>query len=367
MTTHSDITLIGAGIMGLLTARECCLAGASVTLIDKNGFGKESSWAGGGILLPLYPWRQSAAVNDLVLQSHRLYPNICRQLADETGIDPELYFSGLLITQNPDAQSAIAWCNQHKLSFQEADPTLLHNLETQTDHPLLLPTIGQIRNPRLIKALKQDLLHKGVRLLENCQLDAIQLDAKRVDRIDTNLGAFAVNQLVMTAGAWTSQLIDRFFPSIRAHKPCITPIKGQMLLYAAEPDTLSTMVLDGDHYLIPRLDGHILAGSTVESDSTFDKSPTPEGKSELGEFALRLLPALQNYPLVNHWSGLRPGTVNGIPYIDRHPEIENLSINAGHFRNGLAMAPASARLLADLILDRPLSIDPEPYRLNRLN
>ena len=155
-----------------------------------------------------------------------------------------------------------------------------------------------------------------------------------------------------------------YFPNISNNRPQISPVKGQMLLYAAKPDTLSNIVLDGDHYLIPRLDGHILAGSTVE-ENTFDKATTPEAQRQISDFALKLLPALKSYPLVKQWAGIRPGTPNGIPYIDRHPELSNLSINAGHFRNGLAMAPASAQLLADLILGRPTSVNPEPYRLDR--
>jgi glycine oxidase len=129
---------------------------------------------------------------------------------------------------------------------------------------------------------------------------------------------------------------------------------------------LNTIVLDDYHYLIPRKDGHILAGSTVEVGGQFEKTVTDQGRKELDDFARRLLPALKAYPLVNHWAGIRPGTANGVPYIDKHPEISNLSINAGHFRNGLAMAPASAKLIANLILEQPPVVDPEPYRLSRL-
>ena len=137
-----------------------------------------------------------------------------------------------------------------------------------------------------------------------------------------------------------------------------------MLLFDAKPETLRTMVLDGDQYLIPRRDGKILAGSTVEQDD-FNKTTTAEARDRLTEFALKLLPALKNAPLIHHWAGLRPGTEHGIPYIDKHPEISNLSINAGHFRNGLVMGPASAQLMVDLILGRPTAVAPEPYRLSR--
>jgi glycine oxidase len=137
-----------------------------------------------------------------------------------------------------------------------------------------------------------------------------------------------------------------------------------MLLFDAKPDLLNHIVLEGDHYLIPRRDGKILAGSSVEYTG-FDKSVTEAMKTQLYDFATRLLPALKNFPVSKHWAGLRPGTEHGIPYITIHPEIENLSINAGHFRNGLTMAPASAQLLADLILKRPPQVNPAPYQLTR--
>jgi glycine oxidase len=364
MTTNTDITLIGGGVIGLLTARELYHAGATVTVIDKGQLGQESSWAGGGILLPLYPWRQHRAITQLVMQSLGLYPDLASQLLEDTGIDPEWNPCGLLITQNPDINAALDWCIYNKIVFEEAGNRLI-GLRTTPIHPLYLPQIAQIRNPRLIKSMKQDLLQKGVRLVENCALTAIKLDTNRVNSIATSMGNLPINELIITAGAWTSSLMAQFFPDIRASAPNIKPVKGQMLLYAAQPDTLQTIVLDGDHYLIPRLDGHILAGSTVETD-TFDKTTTPEAKDQIGNFALQLLPALKDYPLVKHWAGIRPGTPYGVPYIGRHPEICNLSINAGHFRNGLAMAPASAQLLADLLLDRPTSVDPGAYRLDRL-
>ena len=365
MTTSTDITLIGGGIMGLLTAREFYNTGATVTVIDKGFLGKESSWAGGGILLPLYPWRQKRAITQLVKQGLSLYPGLASQLSEETGIDPEWNPCGLLITQNPDITAAMDWCNHNKIVFEDAGNEMLNSLDTIPVHPLWLPHIAQIRNPRLIKSLKQDLLQKGVRLIENCQLNAVNLENNKVNSIDTSLGNLSINQLIISAGAWTSELMAQFFPTIRDNRPQISPVKGQMLLYAAKPDTLQTIVLDGEHYLIPRLDGHILAGSTVETD-TFDKTTTPQAKDQISDFALKLLPALKDYPLVKHWAGIRPGTQNGVPYIDKHPEISKLSINAGHFRNGLAMAPASAQLMADLILGRPTAVDPEPYRLDRL-
>lgn len=362
MTQTPDITIIGGGIIGLLTAREFIKAGATVAIIEKNELGQESSWAGGGILLPLYPWRQSDAITRLVLQSLKLYPALASQLTDETLIDPEWNPCGLLIVKNPDLTAAVNWCDANTISYRPAGADFFNMLNTAPDQPLWLPEIAQARNPRLVKSLKQDLLNKGATLVEHCELTSINLTKNHITSIQTLSGQLAVNQLIITAGAWTGQLFQQFFPAAIDDAPKIAPVKGQMLLFDAQPETLSYMVLDGDQYLIPRRDGKILAGSTVEQDD-FNKTTTTQARDRLNAFAQNLLPSLSNCPLIKHWAGLRPGTEHGIPYIDKHPEIDNLCINAGHFRNGLAMGPASAQLMVDLVLERATQVAPEPYQL----
>ncbi|MGR9085944.1 MAG: NAD(P)/FAD-dependent oxidoreductase [Gammaproteobacteria bacterium] len=362
MTLTTDITIVGGGIIGLLTARELLFAGASITVLEKNRIGQESSWAGGGILLPLYPWRQNIAITRLVLQSLKLYPELASQLQADTGIDPEWTPCGLLITKNPDFTEAENWCTAHSIRAEHPEPHLFRHLDTVPDHPLWLPDIAQARNPRLVKSLKQDLINKGAVIRENCEVKAAILRGNRVAAVETGSDQLPVAELILSAGAWTGRLFRQLFPGMMAHTPRISPVKGQMLLFEARPDTLPHMVLDGDHYLIPRRDGKILAGSTVERDD-FNKSTSTAVRERLSHFAYGLMPALRDFPLIHHWAGLRPGTEHGIPYIDRHPDLANLCINAGHFRNGLAMGPASGQLMADLILNRPARISPDPYRL----
>ncbi|MDD1607304.1 MAG: FAD-binding oxidoreductase, partial [Methylococcaceae bacterium] len=161
MTTTSDITIIGGGIIGLLTAREFIKTGATVTVIEKNLLGQESSWAGGGILLPLYPWRQADAITRLVLQSLQLYPHLAVDLLNDTGIDPEWNPCGLLITKNPDITAAVNWCESNHIAFQDADSEFFNELNTVPVNPLWMPSIAQARNPRLVKSLKQYLINHG--------------------------------------------------------------------------------------------------------------------------------------------------------------------------------------------------------------
>lgn len=361
MTHISEITIIGCGAIGLLTAREFINAGYSVTLIDKSLSGQESSWAGGGILLPLYPWRQPKAINSLVIESNKHYSALSNDLFNATQIDPEWYDCGLLICKNPDIDLATNWCDQYNISYQQADDSFFNDINTQVDNPLWLPNIAQARNPRLLKSLKAYLLNAGVNFIENCEILDANINNAQVSSLITSTGTIKVNQLIICTGAWTGKLSKQLLPDSLC-SPDIAPVKGQILLFDAKPDTLLNMVLDNDYYLIPRRDGKILAGSSVEH-TEFDKSTSNKTKEKLSHFATELFPALKDFPIIKHWAGLRPGTKQGIPYIDKHPEIKNLSINAGHFRNGLVMGPASAKLMADLILDRKPCVDPEPYKL----
>jgi glycine oxidase len=122
-----------------------------------------------------------------------------------------------------------------------------------------LPEIAHIRNPRLLKALKQDVLSKHVTLIENCELGQVTLRHQRVHDIHTSHGKIAVNELILTTGAWTRAFFQQHLIGL-LDTPSIYPAKGEMLLFEAAPDMLKRIVLDGDHYLIPRRDGKIFSG-----------------------------------------------------------------------------------------------------------
>lgn len=360
MTSIPDITIIGGGIIGLLTARELTLAGARVAVLEKNTIGQESSWAGGGILLPIYPWRQAIAISDLVRQSLDIYPSLAAELKESTGIDPEWSPCGLFISRNPDIEQAIDWCERYRIDYRTEQTPSLDNLNCDLLDPLWLPGIAHARNPRLLKSVRRDAENRNIALIEQCHILSVGIKDKRIVSLSTDRGTYPVKHLVLCAGAWTKSWIEHFFPGHAA--PDITPVKGQMLLYDAPLDTLPGMILENDHYLIPRLDGKILVGSSVEHCG-FDKTTSETIYRRLKSFAESVCPALKTAPIAAHWAGLRPGSEHGIPYIFRHPEFQNLSVNAGHFRNGLVMAPASARLMTDLILGETPLVDPNPYKL----
>ena len=356
----STCLIIGGGVIGLLTARELCMAGMKVTLIDRQQTGRGSSWAGGGILSPLYPSRYPASVTRLARWSQATYPGLAALLAADTGIDPEWNENGLLIL-SADIAKALHW---GKLSGSRVDliessaiARIEPELALSLTEAIWLPRIAQIRNPRLVKALRCDLEQRGVTIVEGIEARGVLLIKGQARGVETSNGRIETEQVIVCAGSWSGQLFSE-----QAIQIPVAPVRGQMILFRTRPRLISRISLYQGRYIIPRQDGRVLFGSTLEYTG-FDKATTQEARAELHAKAVSMFPSLKDFPIEKHWAGLRPGSPNGIPFIGPHPEIEGLYFNTGHFRNGVVLGPASARLLADIILQRQPVLSPEPYDL----
>jgi glycine oxidase len=353
--------IIGGGIIGLLCARELRQAGESVVILDRQTVGQESSWAGGGILSPLYPWRYPAPVSALSRWSQAYYPELAQNLATDTGIDPEWTPSGLLFFGVDDREQAMAWAAMQGATLVTLDRAALSQhvplVSSELDNALWMPHVAQIRNPRLLAALRADLSRSGVEFRENITVQGFAAQQGHLTSIRTNRGEIETRRCLVTAGAWSGDLLA----STGVVLP-ITPVKGQMLLLSAQTVQLKTMVIKGNRYLIPRRDGRILVGSTLES-SGYAKYTTEAARADLLQAAVEMVPALAGYPVERQWAGLRPGSPTGVPYIGEHPRIAGLFVCAGHFRNGIVLAPASARLAADLMLGRAPALDQGQFQL----
>lgn len=355
-TLNPDCLIVGGGVIGYGTALELARSGMKVSLIERSHAGQESSWAGGGILYPLLPWNYSAAATGLAQRSIGLFPNWIEALRNATGIDPEYQRCGMLVLPEFSPDKAQAWCDTHATRLEIRPAHELISELAVDEEALWLPDVAQARNPRLLRALRRQLEMLGVTIIEHTEVTGWQDDGSRITGAQTRHGLHSATCYVVSAGSWSRNLLGRHALNLD-----IRPIRGQMLLFKSEPGTLRSIILRNGIYLIPRLDGHILVGSTLE-DVGFDKTTTEEAKAMLYAQATAILPHLKQAPLVQHWAGLRPGSPDNIPTIDRHPQLENLYINSGHFRYGVTMAPASAEILANLVLGRPQAIDIAPYR-----
>lgn len=358
-----DCLIVGGGVIGLMAARELHRAGMQVAVVERAETGCEASWAGGGILSPLYPWREPDAVLQLAHAGQETYPALVRELQAESGIDPQWTQSGFLILDGNEIENARACAERWKLPLEILTPSEVKKRFPQLgriDEPaILLPRVAQVRNPRLMKALRESLERQNVPLFENEPVQSLLFtkeNAKeKLHGVKTASREIYAERVLVSAGAWSGDLLAPYLDLP------VQPVRGQMLLFAAEPGLLPTIVMKDGHYLIPRRDGRIVVGSTMEN-AGFDKSITDAGMEELSSAAYEILPALQRFALEEQWAGLRPGSPTGIPFMGM-TSIGGLYIAAGHFRHGITMAPASASFIADLILSRKPSLDPDLFRL----
>lgn len=358
----SSIIIIGGGIMGLLCARELSQHFDHVTLIEQNAaLGSEASGAGSGIGLPLYPWRYADAVSALVERGQQYYSSFVEELVAETGMPIEQKALGLLILEAEEHLQAITWAERFHCPIEVLSQAKAKNIAPQVQNVghdcLWLPNILRIPNNQLLAALTASLKKRqNIRILTSCQVNGFVQENERVTGVNTSQGFFAADQLVLAAGAWTGDLLTHL-----GWQMPIFPVRGQVLLWQLSKSLLSCMVLAEERYLVPRPDNYLLVGSTVECVG-FDKTTTQAAHDELYEKAVALLPALAQEKIVKQWAGLRPGSLQGIPFIGKLPGIENVWVNAGHYRNGLIMAPAANELLTDLLLARKPKVAAHPYQ-----
>ncbi|MBX8535583.1 glycine oxidase ThiO [Pseudomonas cichorii] len=354
------VVIVGGGVIGLLTAFNLAAEVASVVLVDRSSVGQESSWAGGGIVSPLYPWRYSPAVTALAHWSQDFYPHLAERLFARTGVDPEVHKTGLYWLDLDDEQQALDWAAREQRPLSSVDVSAVHDavpaLGQGYSRAIYMADVANVRNPRLVKSLKAALLAlPNVEIREQCEVSGFVREGNMVRGVSTQAGDILGDRVVLAAGAWSGELLK----TLGLELP-VEPVKGQMILYKCESDFLSSMVLAKGRYAIPRRDGHILIGSTLEHEG-FDKTPTTAALESLKASAIELIPELANAEPVAQWAGLRPGSPEGIPFIGPLEGFEGLWLNCGHYRNGLVLAPASCQLLTDLLLEREPIIDPAPY------
>ena len=355
------VVIVGGGVIGLLSALVLAQAGCQVTILEKNSGAIESSWAGGGIVSPMYPWRYPPAVTALAQLAQAEYPLLAQQLFAMTGINIELNACGMLMLEAEDQRDALVWGQQYQqqlLTLSAKDISQLSPLLANFKTGIWFPHIANVRNPLLLSALMQAVTQLGVCYRNHTNIVSWHKINNRIAAIESSTGEkYTADAFVITAGAWTGQILN-----LLAITMPVNPMKGQMILYKLPEQKLKQIVLHQGHYLIPRQDGHLLCGSTLENTG-FEKQTTDEALALLQKTANRIMPLLSQYQPIKQWAGLRPASPNGIPYIGRVPQFSNLWVNAGQFRNGLVLAPASAQLLADLMLCRTPCVNPEPYQI----
>lgn len=353
-----DILVIGGGIIGLSCAHFLSRHAKRIAILERGRVAREASWAGGGILTPIHLAEYPEPLAKLSVLSMGLYPDFVHEVHEASQLDPELVRSGVLMPIFDDedekqARRVLAWKAKHdqpaeKLSAREAcavEPALNDRIRGA----VLLPDISQVRNNRLCRALELALRRRGVEIFEGTPCLSV-----RNATVETPDGPMSAGDVVIATGAWAKELTPA----------AVKPVKGQMILSESAPGFLRRIIISKDQYVIPRLDGRLVIGSTVE-ETGFNKTVTLEGVTFLARRAAEMVPATKRFPMLASWAGLRPGCADRIPFIARHPENERAVVAAGHFRNGILLAPATGMMVSSMVQGIPSPIDAAPFGFTR--
>jgi glycine oxidase len=358
----ADVAIIGGGIIGASIAFELAAEKLDIVVLDRQQPGREASWAAAGMLSPGPDSLEALPLVPLAKESMRLYPAFVEAIEEISQKSTGFARHGTLeIFTAHDAESEREkMVAQHRAlglaiepvsidAARKSEPSLGHTMRAAA----WLPQEATI-DPRLLtEAVLAAAESRGVRVQSDSAVTSVVLDGNRCTGIVANGTTISAKCVVVAAGCFSSGIdwLARYAPT--------RPVRGQMLALRAKSQILTRTLRSSNGYLVPRPDGRIVAGSTLE-DAGFEKHLTPAGIQKIISGLLELVPALANAQLTDAWAGLRPGSPDNLPILGP-TDVRGLFIATGHYRNGILLAPATAKLLTDWILGRTISMNTEVF------
>ncbi|MFT3743656.1 MAG: glycine oxidase ThiO [Pyrinomonadaceae bacterium] len=368
-----NILIIGGGIIGLSIARELHKRGCrNVTIIEKGKCGEEASWAAGGMLGPQAEADEAGLFFEVCSASRDLYPALAEELLDETGIDIELDRSGTLYLAFTDddvreIRERYEWQRAAGMRVEILSAEEARRAEPFTSpdvrEALLFPDDWQVENRKLLAALRRYAEINGIEIRENTRVERITVENGIVIGAETDQQTFTADMTILATGAWTS-LIKLGIAEMPVK---VEPVRGQVITFQTAKRLFQRVIYSPRGYIVPRADGRILAGSTTEMVG-FDRAVTETASRHLREMASEIAPSTAGLPISDHWSGLRPVAADKMPVIGRLDGIGGLFVATGHYRNGILLAPWTAKNVADSLIDDDASVyldafSPDRFRL----
>jgi glycine oxidase len=353
-----DVAIAGGGVIGAAIALELARAGLRVGVFDRQQPGQEASWASAGILSPAPESPGMIAMVPLGKASLSLYPEFVAQVEEisgqSTGFRPKGTLEALFSKDTREELSTIIALH-HGLGLQaeplraedarELEPALSEEVEAA----VLRPNEASIDNRALTNALLEAAQHSGVEIFPGSGAKAIWRDGNRCAGLQLLYERVEAKWTIIAAGCF-SETIE----GVAKYAP-VRPAKGQMIALRAEDVEIQRVLWSDKIYLVPRNDGRILAGATVEHVG-FDKRTTAGGIQKLLSAAMELAPGLANARIEETWAGLRPDSPDHLPILGP-TDVDGLVIATGHFRSGILLTPITARLVREWITERRVSED----------
>ncbi|HEV8472859.1 MAG TPA: glycine oxidase ThiO [Methylomirabilota bacterium] len=362
------ITVVGGGIIGCATAYELAKAGCAVTLFERATPGAEASGAAAGLLAPLGEGSGSA-FERLAIESWRLYPNLVAELRQRTGIDVEYVTRGTIypLLDADDVQEAeqrVQGPTAEEFGIEVWDAADIRSREpglaTAVRGAMFVGADHWVNNQRLVVAYAQAAVDAGVIIRSGTSVSRIVVEDGRCHGVVADGDRWDADAVLLAAGAWTGALAASFGERLR-----VEPKRGQMVALAHVPPVLTHCVHGQDVYLVPRPSGELLIGATVER-AGFQRNVTAAGIATLLSLAIGLVPALGALPIARTWYGFRPWAPDSLPILGPWPGIDGLWVATAHFRNGILLAPVTARLIGDWMTTGRPGYDVEEFLPDRM-
>jgi glycine oxidase len=350
-----DAIVIGAGIIGLSLALELRRAGMSVLVVEKGEPGREASWAAGGMLAD-FGLEIPAPLQPLATASARMYPEFVGQLEDESGLKIDLRSEGTLFFLDSQQDRELQKLHPLPAPLQKLEPAF-----RIPANPALYLKERCVDPRQLTTAAIAAADRRDIDFSSGDPVLALTFSDGKATGVRTTRTQFPAGIVVNCAGAWAGQIAtDAAFPS-----PLPTrPVKGQMLCVAMpQKNLLRHVVRAPEVYLIPRSDGRLVIGATLE-ECGFDKQTVPTTIQKLRQAAIDLVPKLADARILETWAGLRPGTPDKLPILGE-TATPGYFVATGHFRDGILLAPVTAKVMGQVITGQEPEFDLRTFRAER--
>jgi glycine oxidase len=349
----TDVAIVGGGVIGCAIAYALVQAGATVTVYERASAGAEASGAAAGIMVPTIHADEPVLLA-LGLASVERYPAWCASIQQDSGMDPELIRSGALELAHDEGEGQLLRAKVEAQRRSGRDLRWLSPDDALAVEPGVNPRIsGALYDPeglhvhplRLTRALAEAASRRGVVIRTGVEVIGLEVNGSRVVGVRTAEGTQPTGHVVIASGAWSQHAEEWLGLSIP-----VFPVKGQILAVSEEPNPLGTILWDANAYLVARRDGSVVVGATVEQVG-FDKRLTVDGIGGLLNAIPSLCPGLAHARFERAWAGLRPATPDELPIVGSAPGWENVIIASGHYRNGITLAPITAEMVRQLVVE----------------
>ncbi|HKP13430.1 MAG TPA: glycine oxidase ThiO [Blastocatellia bacterium] len=363
-----DVIIVGGGVIGCSVALRLAREGLKVAIVERGRVGCEASRAAAGMLSPQAEASEPGPFLDLCLRSRAMYRDFAELLKDASGVDIEYRDEGTLCValEGEDAGGIARWASWQKaaaLPLEELTAAAIRGLEPAvTDsaaRAVFIPGDHQVENRRLMDALDVAIRRAGVEVIEGAEVARLLIERDRAIGVVCNDQPMFAGAVVMAAGSWSGRLLEPAGLRVR-----VTPARGQMVAVRGAA-RLRHVLHSSRAYLVPRNDGRVVVGATVEYVG-FNKAVTAGGIRGLLDAAIEMVPSLADCEVVEAWAGFRPDTDDHLPVIGPC-EVANLFLATGHFRNGILLAPATADLLARCIVRQTVPDELRPFLIKRFD